>query len=938
MSYDSNICVNRGSTRTRVSVIILFNLLQFICLAVTVKAQQADTVNLRQMVAKVNRFAEEQAAEKLYLHTDKASYNSGDTLWFKAYVFNGAYLSSTSKSGIMYVEVANDSNRVVKRLMLPVYLGLSVGQLALEENELPQGWYTLRAYTNWMRNFNESAVYSKPFYISTIATKSWIVNLRTSMLEGTPKDRLEVQLKIDHLDKVPVGLRELQLSVINRDKTITRRKVQTDVDGQVALAFDLGTKTDGKALAVNIEDLRKGEGNRKIKIPLTVKKTTDIDLQFLPEGGKLVAGVTSKVAFKALSEEGLGIAVRGKIYDSRSRELAVFEASARGMGAFRITPEAGETYWARIEKPEGLSQKFLLPAVEAKGVTLSVSNPFQNDSCTVVVSASQDLIGASQRYYLMGEARGILCYASSFILNKPRATFQIDKKNFPSGIVRFTLAGSDKVVLSQRLLFADHHDDLALSMETSKTVYKQRDSVSLKVKAQDKTGAPVVGSFSLSVTDDGLSRPESGKSSIISHLLLTSDLKGYIEDPGYYFEGKKDPEKWKNLDLLLLTHGWASFDWTKAFQPTTLSKYPAEPEFTVKGRITNLVNKPVQGANVLLVSKKPFIYKDTMTNTSGNFTFRGINPGDSAAYFIQVKNKKGKNSAAEIEVETFVPPVFASSGPVRMPWFVNVDTIVMERARRQVQFQANVLRTGKNVLREVVVTAKKVVRDSKNLNGPGEADVIIGEKDLENQGRTTLLQLLEKNVKGFGVRTTKTGDRYFAINGNFLHLIIDGVNTEFFYSGAEPIYEFFKQYFDYYDASEIKGIEVMNSGGYQMRYSSAFLDPMVNPFTQSFLEITTRGGVGPFLKKTTGTFLYKPIAFTLPKKFYSPKYPPNSVSDMTDYRHTVYWAPNIITNQQGEAEISFYTSDNPGRYSIIIEGSDMNGKIGTGRSSITIEK
>jgi len=95
---------------------------------------------------------------------------------------------------------------------------------------------------------------------------------------------------------------------------------------------------------------------------------------------------------------------------------------------------------------------------------------------------------------------------------------------------------------------------------------------------------------------------------------------------------------------------------------------------------------------------------------------------------------------------------------------------------------------------------------------------------------------------------------------------------------------------------------------------------------------------GPFVKKAMGTYLYKPLAFTLPKKFYTPKYKPESKADMTDIRSTVYWDPNIITDKDGKASISFYTADIPGTYSVIIEGSDMAGNLGSERTVIAVEK
>jgi len=102
--------------------------------------------------------------------------------------------------------------------------------------------------------------------------------------------------------------------------------------------------------------------------------------------------------------------------------------------------------------------------------------------------------------------------------------------------------------------------------------------------------------------------------------------------------------------------------------------------------------------------------------------------------------------------------------------------------------------------------------------------------------------------------------------------------------------------------------------------------------------VTTRGGKGPFLKKSVGTYVYRPLAFTLPKAFYSPKYSPNSQADQTDIRSTVFWAPNIITDQHGKASVSFFTADNPGTYTFIIEGTDLQGHLGTQRKQIVIGK
>ena len=129
-------------------------------------------------------------------------------------------------------------------------------------------------------------------------------------------------------------------------------------------------------------------------------------------------------------------------------------------------------------------------------------------------------------------------------------------------------------------------------------------------------------------------------------------------------------------------------------------------------------------------------------------------------------------------------------------------------------------------------------------------------------------------------------------------------------------------------------IKTAHSSSYTIR----FLDPMAIPWDNAFIEITTRSGHGPFVKKAVGTYVYRPMPISIPKQFYAPKYKMDSVPDMTDIRTTIFWAPNIITDKDGKATISFYTADAPGKYTIIAEGADLDGDVGVKRASIGVEK
>jgi len=895
--------------------------------------------NLSQIIAKLNTQNDSLSIEKLYLQTDKPTYLAGDTLWFKAYLLNASFLTYSNKSGVLYLELSNDSNRLIQRVMVPVNGGMASSYIGLDA-DMTQGGYTLTGYTNWMRNFDESYLFKKHFYVGTNAGSEWLINYNAHLIKDSSKDKIEMGLKITQFDKAPVGLREMQLSISDGKRTLFKDKAETSLDGALKLSFDLPDKADSKNISLVVQDLRKSQGSRKISIPVILNRPEKVDLQFMPEGGKLVAGQQTNIAFKALNEDGYGAAVSGKIYNNKQQEITSFTATHSGMGVFSLVPENAEIYTARIQLPDGKYQTYQLPSVESSGITLNVNNRFKSDSCDITLTPTPDIVAADKTYYLVGMARNVVCWGALVKFNKGPFQFTLNKQVFPSGIVRLILMNENKVGLNERMFYNGRNDQLNIQLESDKSEYWQRDSISLNIKVTDNHGEPIQGSFSLAVTDNGQVKTDSiAERSLVSHMLLTSDLKGNVEGPGYYDDAAIHAEKWQHLNHLLMAQGWAGYDWSQLFKPVKPLVYPGEEEFLIKGKVTNAFNKPVAKSAITLFSKNPLLVLESITDDNGNFIFKGIAPIDTPAYFISAKNKRGKSFNVGIEMDEFKAPVFSPITNSIVPWFVNIDTGTYLAVNNRVALKKEQLRvTGGNLLKEVVINAKKVVKGSKNLNGPGGADIIIDEEQLKKAGRTTLGDLLRKNVKGFGIRVSKTGETYYSVYTTLLHLVIDGVNTEFFISPETPRYQYLKDIFDYYDAEEIKGIEVMVSGKYQMSYTSTYLKPLDVPWDHSFIEVTTRGGKGPFLKKSVGTYLYKPMPFITPKEFYSPKYTAGNITDMSDIRSTIYWTPNIITDKDGKATIGFYAADNPGTYTVIVEGADLQGHLGVKRKRITVKR
>ncbi|WP_311949835.1 hypothetical protein [Mucilaginibacter terrae] len=908
-------------------------------------AQAPTRGQLNTIITTVNTTTEKLGIEKLYLQTDKPTYNTGDTLWFKAYLVDASSLSSSLKSGLLYIELASDSNRLVQRMMLPVYRGLTLGSIVLNPDDMPQGGYTLKAYTNWMRNFGEEIIYQKHFYVANPNADNWLINYNANAAKLNGKENVKLKLNINQLDNDPVRVREMQLRLTDGKRTLLKSDVQTDVAGLLDVNFDLPEKANAKNLSVSLKDMRKGAGNRVLNMPLLLNRPQNIDVQFMPEGGNLVAGLAAHVAFKAVSEDGLGINISGTIFDSKNNKVADFSSAHKGMGTFDFLPVANEVYTAKVKLADGTLKNITLPIVAVKGISLTVKNPYKADSCEVWVYGSADSTVINRQYYLIAQARGIACYGASFKLGNRPAKFTMAKNLFPTGVVRFMLVGADKTLLNERLAYIDHADDLRIKISPGKPTYNRRDSVSMNLEVTDKNGAPVLGSFSLAVTDDGQVKIDTlTQSRISTYLHLSSDLSGPIEDPGYYNNPLASAQKWQNMDNLLLTQGWVGYNWNNYFKSAPAFAFQPEREFSIRGKVTNVFNKPVAKSGITLLSKKPFLLADTVSNDKGNFIFTGIYPADTAVFFLQAKNKRGKSFNVGIEVEEFVPPVFKAPAERLVPWYVNIDTARRQLVTKQKQLKDNQERISKGtLLKAVEVKAKKVVKGSKNLNGAGGSDIIIDEETIIKSGRTNLRQLLEKRVKGFYLKTGKNFFRSYVINNVTMHLVIDGVEIDWFFDpeGSVEYFRFYDQYLDYYDAEEIKGIEVMTSSQYSSSYFSQFIqpkNPMASPFDHCFVEVTTRSGHGPFMKKAVGTYVYRPMPFALPKAFYSPKYKPNSVPDMTDIRSTIHWEPNVVTDKNGKATLNFYTADNAGKYSVVVEGTDLQGSVGSNTAVIKVNK
>jgi hypothetical protein len=876
-------------------------------------------------------------AEKIYMQFDKPYYASGDTAWFKIYLFNAPSHLLSANSGLLYIDLIGDSNKLVKQYTLPVANGVSWGNIMLSDKDFRAGTYTLQAYTNWMRNFGEEGFYYKRFYVSAPNESNWLVNSRGNTSKVNDKYLVNARLQFTDIDKTPVAGQPVELQIMAGTKNWYKQKMQTDPKGILDINFALPEKSSHLSIVADDE-----QKNQKVIIPLNLNRPETADMQFLPEGGNLVAFLPANIGFKMIGQDGKGIDISGIVTDHNQQQVASFHSLQNGIGSFNLATKNGERYMAKVTFPGGAIKDYDLPLAQNSGTILHVKNVMQSDSVEISLMATDDIVQSGNNYFLIGKARGIICYEA--IVNFHNSNLiqrKIAKSLLPSGIAHFTLTTTKEQPLNERLVFIDRHDNLDIQLSSDIPDHAAKDSIALQIKVSDDAGNPVNGSFSLAVTDDALVNIDTlHNGNIITHLLLTSDLKGYVEEPGYYFQDG-NITSWQALDNLLITQGWIGYEPTQSNLP-----YPAEQEYVVQGKVTNIFNKPVKQTKVLLFSGSPYFMMNTLTDNDGRFTFRNFPKVDTPKFVLKAVNTKGISADVNIHIEEAPRPVFgALQAPLMLPWYVNSDTTLMNYVRVNIagKKQQSYVPDGKHRLNEVIISAKKTIKGSQNLNGSGNADQVIDEKEVEQAGKISWLQLLQEKIKGFregsftypsfGYGLNPPYDCYF-IKDKMVIIIIDGELLN-----VASLLEC-KSFLKLHNAEDIRGIEVINSYKYLTNYETKFgveQNLKMPPFC--FMEITTRAGNGQVITNTPGMYLYKPLAISWPKQFYKPRYlVRDTVTHAPDLRSTIDWEPNVLTDADGKATVWFYAGDKSATYTIIVEGTDFNGSLGYKQRKIVINE
>jgi len=774
------------------------------------------TDELQNILARFDQYNNKSLQEKIFVHTDKSFYTTGEILWFKLYVTNALSNNPIDLSKVAYIEIYNKDLKPVLQGKIALKKGSGNGSFFLPSS-ISSGKYKFRAYTNWMKNFGPDCFFEK------------------------------------------------NISIINLLK-----------------------KPD----------------------PLRSDTLIKYDIQFFPEGGILVNSIQSKVAFKVTSSEGKGVDGNGEILDSKNNIVANFKTFKFGMGSFLFTPLSGEKYKAVISV-NNKTVNAELPDIYNNGYTLQLEDI---SASQIKLTVKTNIAQSAQSVYLIAHSKSTIESAQALLLNQGTANAILNKSDLKEGISGFTIFDENKKPLCERLYFKRPEKKLFIDAELQKKEFGNRQKVDITLSTYDETRMATKADMSMSVFLSDSLQPED-ENSITSYMLLSSELKGNIESLDYYFKDGS-AETNEAIDNLMLTQGWRRFKWNEAISNNSpiLEFAPEYEGHIITGRITNKTTKqPAEKIKTFLsVPGYQFQLGSSESNQKGEVRF-DLNKFYGSPEII-VEAGDSTDSMYHVDITN---PFYEKFSDTRFQ-----DFQISKSLSDQLSYHSTSSQVQSAYLNDSL----------QKFNPPYDvydSTAFYGQPDrkyfLDDYTRfSTMEEVLREYVGSISVRKQQGKFHINAMDNSYHYffdddplILLDGLPV----SNVDKIISL--------DPLLIKKIELVNRKYF---LGSSIFDGIINFYSY-------KGDLAGFQLDPNAVILeYEGLQ--LQREFYSPVYdvPQKIKSRLPDFRNTLYWSPDIVTNPNGKKQISFYTSDLSGNYTILIQGITADGRTGSSNIKFSVGK
>jgi len=819
-------------------------------------------------INKLNSIDKKQSTELIYLQTNKGVYEAGEDLWFKAYILDAQHFIPSGLSKTLYLQLMNEETRqVFWQEKYEIIKRFADGHVFLQDT-LPEGNYLLMAFTQH----------------SFFCDSSEFESFRRIIVKKDMKPRVSVEAKFNRLsfgagDTVCFNVRalseqskplyvEITAELVKGNQILENVKTSTDKEGKAIIRFR--PENTGAGLKV-VFNAKHTDDIENIEFPVPFFKGSSIQFNLFPEGGDLVSGLKNKLAFKSVNINGEPVDIEGTLFENGD-SLLQFKSVHAGMGSFEFTPDRNKKYHIKLNHPQSDSL-WQLPEILESRITLHLA---ERDSNFLVFKVKQNAGSTEKVICLRGQLRGNVYFFTSGVL-KEELEIKVAQKDFPQqGIAEFTLFDSTFLPISERLVYINSGNKLFIDARLTKEKYETREKATLNLKVTDENGQPVVSHLGVTVFDK-IYQNSHDPQNIFTHFYLSSQLKGRIYDPTYYFN-KDNKNRDNDLDLLLLTQGWRRYIWNEQDLAENNKNRQQVIFDGVKGKVTATKNmkKAPKGKQMLSI----------------------YNPAKGDDKYMLSADSTGNVEVSPVHLKlgqggyVYLKPIFADEYEFHLKTEKPFDAI-------------NNLLLNKSICYPLPSKQTEKKSESRPFL-PGPNIIELGEITIEGKQKVQFRDKYMGYLDSIAKVKYDPGD-YICIHGYLncpLHW--DGRESEFH---KEPIEG--KKYIQWL------GFDWHNEIGGAYYYKAVKEVIYHYPdFTDDFLLEMNN------LTKIKG---YYPE-----REYYQPNYDKtDSLNIIPDYRNTLLWAPSVLTDRNGEAKLEFFCSDIYTGFVGIIEGVSGDGKLGS---------
>lgn len=641
-------------------------------------------------------------------------------------------------------------------------------------------------------------------------------------------------------------------------------------------------------------------------------KTEKMNIQFFPEGGNLVTGLENRVYFKVTDRHNNPLDISGRIINSRNEQVSKAETIHQGMGVFTLTPTEGEKYYLQIDENEKIDKSRLLPAATSLGVSMAVNNLEDEELSICLMRHPQN--GPTRALGLTTMCRGrIIRFDQIKWQEDNTATLTLKKSDLPEGVNQFTLFDTEGRIYADRLTFIPIRQQVNFALTNKKLEYRSKELVEMDFKLTNNQGKPVRTIFSLAVRDADTETPmsQANGGNLAANLLLGSELKGYIHDIDYYFQADDHPHR-QALDLLLGTQGWRRYNWEQMTHPKDFKvEHPAEEGILIMGDLTSTFRNRKKDD----VEVKVYLYNGAgqtrtgscITDEEGKFAFVAEDFNGRWIMNIHTKeNDKLKEMNVNLKKTSSPQGRFIEDKEKELYIQQNSNLVQVNVKDSIALYDEKGKLRWENLLPTVEIEDHRewqsgFVRKWNNLIYDMEYERI----NMDDTGENYLKYFYEwlEETNPYFTYDNDTSSISAKYKGRPVRFFVTRIGTN---SSRQLIEQNVSIDVSALTINDVEAIAISDKPNASQAMIHMGLDTLISE-NSVIISVFVRNDYFRH-QEYKGTRRTKIQGFTPALEFYMPDYSYADLPQEKDFRRTLFWAPYVVTNAQGEATVTFYNS------------------------------